>query len=224
MSGTDSELVIAVGMALSGHPPHRSVRAELPHTAPTLDIDDQTALRDKDAGEEKVSGTDSESVPDTFSLSDDIMTLYVVKDLAVAGARLAISAVAREAVADVAKGTWAAVNEAMSKRAAGYQLQIGGRAGQAFVVNGVKFDAEAAGVLLEAKGPGYARFVKNGQFRPWFSGQQALVGQATRQVAAANGTPIIWHVAEQEAATAIQNLLKQNGVKGINVVFTPVAP
>ena len=27
---------VAVGMALSGHPPHRSVRAELPHTALTL--------------------------------------------------------------------------------------------------------------------------------------------------------------------------------------------
>ncbi len=33
--------VIAVGTALAGGPPHRSVRAELPHTAPTLDDDDQ---------------------------------------------------------------------------------------------------------------------------------------------------------------------------------------
>ena len=41
---------IAVGMALSGHPPHRSVRAELPHTAPTLDEDEQTARWDRDAG------------------------------------------------------------------------------------------------------------------------------------------------------------------------------
>jgi hypothetical protein len=35
--------MIAVGTALSGRPPHRSVRAELPHTAPTLDADWQTS-------------------------------------------------------------------------------------------------------------------------------------------------------------------------------------
>ena len=33
-------LAIAVGTAIAGRPPHRSVRAELPHTAPTLDGDD----------------------------------------------------------------------------------------------------------------------------------------------------------------------------------------
>ena len=32
--------VIAVGTAITDRPPHRSVRAELPHTAPTLDEDD----------------------------------------------------------------------------------------------------------------------------------------------------------------------------------------
>ena len=31
---------IAVGTAIADRPPHRSVRAELPHTAPTLDEDD----------------------------------------------------------------------------------------------------------------------------------------------------------------------------------------
>ena len=41
---------IAVGTSLTGGPPHRSVRAELPHTAPTLDKDERIALRDKDAG------------------------------------------------------------------------------------------------------------------------------------------------------------------------------
>ena len=28
--------LVAVGMAVTCHPPHRSVRAELPHTAPAL--------------------------------------------------------------------------------------------------------------------------------------------------------------------------------------------
>jgi hypothetical protein len=41
---------IAVGMALTGHPPRRSVRAGLPHTALTLDVDAQTARSDTDAG------------------------------------------------------------------------------------------------------------------------------------------------------------------------------
>ena len=34
--------VIAVGTVIADRPPHRSVRAELPHTAPTLDDDDQS--------------------------------------------------------------------------------------------------------------------------------------------------------------------------------------
>jgi hypothetical protein len=33
----ESTLGVAVGMTITDHPPHRSVRAELPHTAPPLD-------------------------------------------------------------------------------------------------------------------------------------------------------------------------------------------
>ncbi len=40
---------IAVGTVIADRPPHRSVRAELPHTAPTSDVDLQTARSDKDA-------------------------------------------------------------------------------------------------------------------------------------------------------------------------------
>ena len=40
---------IAVVTAIAGRPPHRSVRAELPHTAPTLDVDLQTVHWDRDA-------------------------------------------------------------------------------------------------------------------------------------------------------------------------------
>ncbi len=36
-SGLDSALGFAVGMPIAEHPPHRSVQAELPHTAPPLD-------------------------------------------------------------------------------------------------------------------------------------------------------------------------------------------
>jgi hypothetical protein len=38
------DTVVAVGMALSGHPPHRSQRAELPHWAPTSGSDAQALL------------------------------------------------------------------------------------------------------------------------------------------------------------------------------------
>ena len=41
---------IAVRTAIAGRPPHRSVRAELPHTALTLDVDWQTLHLDKDVG------------------------------------------------------------------------------------------------------------------------------------------------------------------------------
>ena len=44
-------MTIAVGTAIAGRPPHRSVRAELPHTALTLDVDaKRTARWDKDEG------------------------------------------------------------------------------------------------------------------------------------------------------------------------------
>jgi hypothetical protein len=37
MLGVVQHLPVAVGTAIAGRPPHRSVRAELPHTAPALD-------------------------------------------------------------------------------------------------------------------------------------------------------------------------------------------
>lgn len=55
--------------------------------------------------------------------------------------------------------------EGMSDRAADYQAQISGLPrGQIYEVNGVKFDGYADGALKEAKGPGYAQFVKDGRF------------------------------------------------------------
>jgi hypothetical protein len=39
---------VAVGMAITGHPPHRSGRALLTHPAPILGIWRRTAVQDKD--------------------------------------------------------------------------------------------------------------------------------------------------------------------------------
>jgi riboflavin biosynthesis pyrimidine reductase len=40
---------VAVGTIIADRPPHRSVRAGLPHTAPTLDESRQSESRDRDA-------------------------------------------------------------------------------------------------------------------------------------------------------------------------------
>ena len=107
-------------------------------------------------------------------------------------------------------------------RAANYQSQITGRLPDVgYVANGVKFDGFANGTLLDAKGFGYANFVKDGQFRSWFNGADSLVDQAQRQLNAAGGTPIQWHFAEEAAATATRNLFQSRGVSGIDVIFTP---
>ena len=121
-------------------------------------------------------------------------------------------------------GQWQNVNESIPVRGKAYQQQITGRSGQAFFVDGVKFDGVGQGVLIEAKGPGYAKFVKNGQFRDWFSGADELVDQAQRQLRAAKGTPIRWNVAEADAVIAIRNLLVDRGITGIEIIHTPVVP
>jgi len=41
--GITGDLLVAVGMPLTRHPPHRSVRAVLPHTAPASGDDGETA-------------------------------------------------------------------------------------------------------------------------------------------------------------------------------------
>ena len=39
------DCLVAVGMAVTRHPPHRSVRAELPHTAPALGFNAEASYR-----------------------------------------------------------------------------------------------------------------------------------------------------------------------------------
>ncbi|MCY1030116.1 Tox-REase-5 domain-containing protein [Corallococcus sp. BB11-1] len=124
----------------------------------------------------------------------------------------------------------------MSERARRYQEQISGHsADEAYWMGGVgkdsgglKFDGFADGVLLEAKGPGYAnKFLDNLSPRVWFqkSGAKALVEKAQRQLARAPpDVPIRWHVAELKTTEAIRELFRLNGVEGIDVVFTPPIP
>ena len=74
---------------------------------------------------------------------------------------------------------------------------------------------------MEAKGPGYASFVKNGIFKSWWRGAENLVEQAQRQLGAAGGVPIQWHFAEEAAANATKSLFQQMGIEGIAIIFTP---
>jgi hypothetical protein len=131
-------------------------------------------------------------------------------------------------------GQWGPSTDSMSPRSRAYQEQITGHpVGEAYWVGGVgrksggvSFDGFMDGVLLEAKGPGYAnKFLDNLDPKRWFkhSGAQALVDQARRQLGAARrtGTPIRWHVAEEKTAEAIRLLFKNRDVIGIEVVYTP---
>jgi hypothetical protein len=85
-------------------------------------------------------------------------------------------------VAATAKGpgVWRATAESMSPRARAYQTQITGRQ-EIYVVNGVKFDGFSNDILLEAKGPGYVKFVKGDRFRDWFTKLPNILAQAQSQ-------------------------------------------
>ncbi|QRN92983.1 hypothetical protein JRI60_27650 [Archangium violaceum] len=130
-------------------------------------------------------------------------------------------------------GQWGPAQESMSARARAYQEQISGHfaddaywvGGMSTKAGGVKFDGFKDGVLLEAKGPGYAnKFLDNLDPKVWFknSGARDLVIQAKRQLNAikGTGTPIRWHIAEEKTAEAIRLLLKNEEVVGIEVVYT----
>lgn len=120
-------------------------------------------------------------------------------------------------------GVWRTVKEWMEPPAAAYQRQITGERGKAYVVKEVKFDGFSDGTLLEVKGPGYVRFLENGEFSEDFEAREKLLKQARNQSRVANGVPIAWHFAESSVAEAMRILLRQEMVVGIAVVHTAVA-
>jgi len=124
-------------------------------------------------------------------------------------------------------GQWRPAKESMSSRARAYQEQISGHsADEAYWVGSVRFDGFKDGVLLDAKGPGYAnKFFDDFEPKSWFkhSGARALVEQAQRQlgVARRTGTPIRWHIAEEKTLEALRRLFQDNNVFGIEMIYTP---
>jgi hypothetical protein len=121
-------------------------------------------------------------------------------------------------------GRWEPANESMKEPARRYEKQVtGAPAGQIYKVEDVKFDGFKEGVLLEAKGPRYAKFipdaVENGR---WFTGFRGMVKQAQRQQAVAGGYPIQWHFAERSVADFVRSLFARNGLADdVSVIFTP---
>jgi len=114
-------------------------------------------------------------------------------------------------------------NESMSDFSKQYQEQVTGlKPGQVYRYKGIKFDGYKDGKLLDAKGK-YAQFLIKGttRFKPFFNPDVEFVGSAERQAAAVAGKiPIVWHFAEESVAEAVKVLFAQNGISGIEVVFT----
>jgi hypothetical protein len=118
-------------------------------------------------------------------------------------------------------GEFVEVNHNMSARAAKFEKQITGATNVDFKLNGVKFDGFDGKTLLEAKGEGYAQWVKGGEFIPVFQGTNNLLNQARRQLEAAGNTPVVWHFAEDKAARAARELFSERGLN-IEVKHTPL--
>lgn len=112
------------------------------------------------------------------------------------------------------------VAESFSDVASRYQKQVTGNPrGVAYLVDGVSFDGYRAGVLLEAKGLGYAGLIKDP--RVAFSLSKTILGQARRQLRVAKGVPIQWTAAEKSFARGLRSLFRDNGVN-IRVTHQPI--
>lgn len=107
-------------------------------------------------------------------------------------------------------GNWQPITESMSDRAAQYQMQITGHPiTEGYIIDGVKFDGFTDGTLIEVKSY-YSQFIENGQWKPFFTGQQSLIDQALNQVRAAHGTPIEWVFAEPETAAVVRQMFNDD--------------
>ncbi|MFP2899456.1 restriction endonuclease fold toxin 5 domain-containing protein [Corallococcus sp. 4LFB] len=126
-------------------------------------------------------------------------------------------------------GKWVQVKESMSDRARDYQAQVtGAPKGSAYrlqqgdtVVDYDGYDL-VDDVLLEAKGPGYAKFIKDDMtLKEFYRGFDKVLAQAERQVEVAGGRRIRWIVAEERFAEFLRQAFQQNTLP-IEVVSIPL--
>ncbi|RKH63924.1 SitA5 family polymorphic toxin [Corallococcus llansteffanensis] len=128
-------------------------------------------------------------------------------------------------------GKWVQVTESMSERARAYQAQVTGTPeGQAYRVEGVGERADFDGfdatepLLLDAKGPGYEKFLDGVQgFKRYFRGDIRVLEQARRQLRCAKGIPVRWIVAEERFAVMLRKMFARESID-IEVVLRPAAP
>lgn len=76
---------------------------------------------------------------------------------------------------------------------------------------------KANGILFEIKGEGIAKLTKD---LPSVMASR-FIDQATRQLAASGGRPIIWIFAEEEAAVFARKRFDRTGLQGITVGYVP---
>jgi hypothetical protein len=127
-------------------------------------------------------------------------------------------------------GQWVQADESMSESARNYQAQMtGAPKGYAYRVRvggeEVDFDGFDQGVLLEVKGPGYAKWIDTElDFLSIFEGRDKLLVQARRQLDVANGTPLRWLVAEEKLAGALRKLFKAErlDIEVVHISPTPI--
>jgi hypothetical protein len=120
-------------------------------------------------------------------------------------------------------GRWIKIIEG-TEQSRKYESQITGHVNEAYYVDTVKFDGFKNGKLIEAKGPGLAKFlVSESKFQVWWEGAEKTLDQAKSQSSAARGASIEWHVAEAEFAAALKTIFAKHNLP-IVVVHTPFVP
>jgi hypothetical protein len=112
-----------------------------------------------------------------------------------------------------------------SERSLAYQEQISElKRGFEIKLNGVRFDGCRAedGVMLEAKGPGYADKMDGpNDWQEWYTGAKDIGDQMKRQATAATGRMVEWHFAEKPVADFFRKFTEKNKLTNIVVIFTP---
>jgi hypothetical protein len=77
-----------------------------------------------------------------------------------------------------------------------------------------------SGVMIEAKGTGYLKMFREKGPMPWLAIEAEMLRQSNSQLEAAQGRPIVWHVAEKEIVDYVRELFARNH-RNITIVYTP---
>jgi len=54
---------------------------------------------------------------------------------------------------------------------------------------------------------------------PWLGVEAKMISQASSQVAAAGGRPVVWYFAEEEVADRVRSVFQESGLKSITVIY-----